>query len=72
MTIDSLKYVPEVVLLSTKMELLTKKFQQEAQRTINSYMELEVNQYEIERFTSLETGLKKVIRSHATKIVKVE
>jgi hypothetical protein len=72
MTIDSLKETPEVVLLSKKMELLTKKFQQEAQRTINSYTALEVDQYEKERFTNLEIGLKKIIRSHATKILTIE
>ena len=62
----------EAVLLSKKMELLTKKFQQEAQQIINSYTEMEVVQFEKERFTILEIGLKKIVRSHATKIVTME
>ena len=54
------------------MELLTKKFQQEAQQIINSYTEMEVKQFEKDRCTNLEIGLKRIVRCHATKIVAVE
>jgi hypothetical protein len=71
-TIESLKDIPEVICLAKKMELTVKKFQKDAQRIINQYMELEVNYHEKERLTTLEKSLKKIIRSHATKIVKEE
>jgi hypothetical protein len=71
-TIDSLKDKPEVVLLSKKMDLTIRKFQKETQHIINTYMAMEVDQHEKERFTSLEKSLKKIIRSHSTKIVKEE